>query len=262
MCVFTDFRKVSIFSIFILCISDANATAISFSDSYVDFDSIQISGDVRVDEAGLLSEISYDDQNDSLFKSNTGGIELFSEAVGINGFAITDGVSATTNTTSEIADLASTSATSFLSALIPFTLNSNSQIGVSFDYGLFSSTDTDVIGEYALSSADIQFSLLDESENVLGDTFFDGTLFEGFDGSSNGNSVFDSFNQTYLGLSSGNYFLSFEVFTSAFTEANSPVSSVPSPGTMTLLLAGMCFLVRKKMSINPATKETRFTTAI
>ena len=249
---YLKFRVCFILVALILFTTNANAIAVSLANAYVDWDSLAITGDVKVAGPESESFITIDNEDVSLSSSQFGGAYLFDELDDFNATASagndgSDFFESLTFTDSIIGDLAPASATSIFSVLVPFSqYTPGGSVGVSFDYGLFTSAETDSAGESATSTASVQYGLLDAGFNLLGNDFIDDLFVEALDGAENFNSLDSSLNMGYLGLDVGDYFLSIETFAASFTEANAVVNAVPAPGALLLLLTGLLFMARKK----------------
>jgi len=243
--------------------SNAQATAFSAASTTFDWEFFEVSGDVGIKPAELESIVTTNNEDGFEESIATGGLALTNELDVFNAsaFAGNDGFDFLTSFTSSdsvIGDAEGSSASSFLSVLVPFYNYSTSgeSVDVSFDYELLANAETDFMGEFSTSISEISFSLLDEAFNEL-DIFVDGLFLDTADGTSDDNFVSGFFSESYDGLAKGSYYFAVDTFAASFTEAISPSASVPAPGTLFLMAMGLFAIAkRKKVQLFNSTKNT------
>jgi len=227
---------------------NAHATAISISSALFDLDSLSIDGDVDVLEAELDSLLSINDVNGSQTSIGYGLSDFFDFQSSLNTFAVAgndgaDFLETSTISKAEIINnpLVTTSATSELISLVPFTVFSDGDVEIAIDYELFANASTEKYGESSLSTAAVSFALLDEDESEL-EFLNNDLLLENFNGKDSSEQYFaDFFLSTYL--DQGDYFLELNSFAASVTEA------VPVPATVFLMLTGLFFIANRKRNL-------------
>lgn len=237
-----------------------NAVPLSITNVIIDAESIQFSPGVVVDDAFLETYVEVSSSSGAAVSSDVGDAFTHSSVSTGNSEALAgfagDGIFEA-NTISESNSLFNpqSSAISELSLFLPFSQTEEGGFSVTADYGVLSIADTENSGEYAASSYFIGLEVLDSVFSSTGLFTQADNFLEEFDGSS---SEFDFFGQLGLAtdsLSTGDYYLAFDLGAASFTEAIANVNRVPEPSVLVLFALGMLIFYY----INIASRKQKFT---
>jgi len=236
---------VTRFFILLLLSSSVQATALGIGSAFFDLPSLDIQGDVTIANPRLEISIDLFEKNDSSSLFNTGDHTLFESTSTANTFGAVgndgSGVIEVTSSSTVIDIGESTSALSGISILVPFMNETDGDVNVAIDYGLFVSANSDADDEFSFSEAQVVFALLNESFAEI--SFVDDALFQ--EAIQLGDSQFslETFSMLFLDLSKGAYFVALSAFSSSITEIAVATADVSEPGILFLLSFGVFTLL-------------------
>jgi len=232
------------FMLFLLS-SSVQATALGIGSAFFDLPSLDIQGDVTIADPMLEASIDLFDKNEPNSLFNTGDHRLFESISTANTFGAVgndgSGVIEVTSSSTVIDAGESTSALSGISILVPFINESDGDVNVAVDYGIFVSASSDALDEFSFAAAQVVFALLNENFNEI--FYFEDEIFQEAIQLGDSQFALESFSMSLLDLSEGAYFVALSAFSSSITEIAVATADIPEPGILLLFILGVFILL-------------------
>ncbi len=241
---------VTRFFVLLLLSGSVQATALGISSAFFDLPSLDIQGDVTIADSMLEASIDLFERNDPNSLFNIGDHRLFESMSTANTFGAVgndgSGVIEVTSSSTVIEAGESTSALSGISILVPFMNETDGDVNVAVDYGLFVSANSEAVDEFSFAATQVVVALLDENfEEIFS---LEDEIFQEAIQWEDSQFVLDSFSMSLLGLSEGAYFVALSAFSSSITEIAVATRNVPEPGVFLLVVLGFFILLSVRSS--------------